>query len=236
MGVSACCMEREKDGVVPIVIDDVKDRVDKSEDHIEVLTADIKDKDAKIKSLNSDIADLGKDIAQLEKDIKTNDDKRAKDYVEYQAKAKDLTEAIASCDEAIDRVESECVYVGTENFTEDIAQLEKDIKTNDDKRAKDYVEYQAKAKDLTEAIASCDEAIIEAITTPATAGAAHKFVTDVNDARKSGSGFNAEGPRSVRQMRAVFHKKTYVLDGLLEQNVTWAKCRYAPKKYVIAGN
>jgi len=83
-----------------------KDHIDKSEDQIEVLTADIKDKDAKIKSLNADIADLGKDIAQLEKDIKTNDDKRAKDYAEYQAKAKDLSEAIASCDEAIEALKT----------------------------------------------------------------------------------------------------------------------------------
>merc|ERR1719161_410473 len=74
--------------------------IEKSDAKIADLKADIKELEADINELNSDISDLSKQISDLESEIKTKTEKRDKQHKEYQAKAKDMNEAIDACEAA----------------------------------------------------------------------------------------------------------------------------------------
>jgi len=80
--------------------------IEKSNQQISSLNAEIKELDTAIAALNSDVSDLSKKISALEKDIKTKTDTRNKDHDEYLAKAKDMNEAIDACSDAIEALKS----------------------------------------------------------------------------------------------------------------------------------
>merc|ERR1719326_1334313 len=76
--------------------------IEKSDATLASLKAQIKELDTAISELNSEVSDLSKKISGLETDIDTRTKKRDKDHAEYEAKAKDMNEAIDACGAAID--------------------------------------------------------------------------------------------------------------------------------------
>jgi len=86
-----------------------KEQADEKAYAIEKNEAIVADLDAQIKSLDTSIAELNSDITELNKDIAKLDGKmagdkrlRARQHDKYLAAAKDMNEAIASCEAAIE--------------------------------------------------------------------------------------------------------------------------------------
>jgi len=76
--------------------------IEKSDDKLASLKAQITDLDAAIAQLNSDISDLSKKATRLDGEIKTATNKRNTEHAEYEAKATDMNEAIDACGAALD--------------------------------------------------------------------------------------------------------------------------------------
>jgi len=80
--------------------------IEKSDEKIAHLAAEIKELTTSIAALNSEVSDLSKKISNLEKEIDTKTKKRNKEHDEYLAKAKDMNEAIEACGAAIDALKN----------------------------------------------------------------------------------------------------------------------------------
>jgi predicted RNase H-like nuclease (RuvC/YqgF family) len=80
--------------------------IEKSDDKISSLNAEIKELDSAIAELNSEVATLSKSISGLETSIKTKTDKRDADHAKYLVKAKDMNEAIDACASAIEALKN----------------------------------------------------------------------------------------------------------------------------------
>jgi len=75
--------------------------IEKSDNKIADLKAEIKELDTAIAQLNSDISDLGRKSSRLGRQIKRKQAKRDREHAEYQVQAKDMNEAIDACVAAI---------------------------------------------------------------------------------------------------------------------------------------
>jgi len=80
--------------------------IEKSDEQISSLNAEIKELDTAIAFLNSEVSDLSKKSSSLEEEIKTKTDNRNKDHGEYLAKAKDMNEAIDACGAALEALKN----------------------------------------------------------------------------------------------------------------------------------
>jgi chromosome segregation ATPase len=76
--------------------------IEKNEAIVADLDAEIKSLDTSIAELNSDITELNKDIAKLDGKMAGDKRLRARQHDKYLAAAKDMNEAIASCEAAIE--------------------------------------------------------------------------------------------------------------------------------------
>jgi len=76
--------------------------IEKSDAKIADLKAEIQELSTAIAALNKEIGDLSGKITKLENEIEAKTDTRKKNRAIYEAKAKDMNEAIAACGAAID--------------------------------------------------------------------------------------------------------------------------------------
>jgi len=97
--------------------------IEKSNAKIADLSAEIKALDAAISALNGEVSDLSKSISRLDSEIKTKTNKRNKEHAEYEAKAKDMNEAIDACGAAIDALKESKSSMSDAKV--DLAQLKK---------------------------------------------------------------------------------------------------------------
>jgi len=97
--------------------------IEKSNAKIADLSAEIKALDAAISALNGEVSDLSKSISRLDSEIKTKTNKRNKEHAEYEAKAKDMNEAIDACGAAIDALKDSKSSMSDAKV--DLAQLKK---------------------------------------------------------------------------------------------------------------
>jgi chromosome segregation ATPase len=80
--------------------------IDKSNEKIKYLKAEIDELQTAKAELDSDISALNNNIAELEQQIDRKTNKRARQHDEYLAVAQDMNEAINACDDAIDAMKS----------------------------------------------------------------------------------------------------------------------------------
>merc|ERR1719326_1104627 len=76
--------------------------IEKSDAKIADLDSEIKELDAAVAGLNSEISKLSKLISERDTKIDEMTKKREKEHAEYEAKAKDISEAIDACEAAIE--------------------------------------------------------------------------------------------------------------------------------------
>jgi predicted nucleic acid-binding Zn-ribbon protein len=87
-------------------VDEKQYLIEKSEKKIEGLSAEISKLDADIVELNDAIGELAKSIAALESEIKEAAEERAAEHKDYLVKAKDMSDAIAALEGAIEALKA----------------------------------------------------------------------------------------------------------------------------------
>lgn len=97
--------------------------IEKSDDRLASLKAQIGQLTSTIAELNTEISDLSKKISGLETDIKERTEKRAGERATYEAKAKDMNEAIEACAAAISALKDSKTSMSGAKL--DLAQVQK---------------------------------------------------------------------------------------------------------------